>query len=56
MSIASLFELFLVYVDVNQDFFKLIKDDFLKVKSLENLYIENRLEELIQRLKDVQSF
>ncbi len=53
VSIASLFELFLVYVDVKQDFFKLIKDDFTKVKSLENLYIEKSLEELIQRLEDV---
>jgi len=53
ISVASILELFLLYVDDNQEFFQTIKDDFVKVESLENLYIQNKLEELIQRIDDV---
>lgn len=34
-----------------QDFFKMLKDDFLKVRNIENLYILNITEELIRSLE-----
>ncbi|HIP12364.1 MAG TPA: ATP-binding protein [Arcobacter sp.] len=47
ISIASILELFLIYVDKKQDFFQTLKDDILKVRNLENLYISNCLEKLV---------
>ena len=49
--IASVLELFLIYIDEKQDFFKMLKDDFLKVRNIENLYILNITEELIRSLE-----
>jgi len=47
MSIASILELFLIYVNEKQEFFQILKDDILKVGNLENLYISNCLEKLV---------
>jgi len=44
--IASLLELFLIYTNEKPDFFITLKDDILKVKDLENLYISNCLVKL----------
>jgi hypothetical protein len=51
ISIASMLELFLIYVDEKQVFFQILKDDILKVRSLENLYISNCLKKLIESIE-----
>ena len=53
LSIASILELFLLYVDDKQEFFQELKDDIVKVESLENLYIKNSLYELLERIEYV---
>jgi hypothetical protein len=47
MSIASILELFLIYVNEKEEFFQILKDDILKVGNLENLYISNCLKKLV---------
>ena len=47
ISIASILELFLIYVNEKQVFFQTLKNDISKVRSLENLYISNCLKKLI---------
>ncbi len=51
ISIASMLELFLIYVDKKQVFFQTLKDDISKVRSLENLYISNCLNKLIESIE-----
>jgi len=53
LSIASILELFLLYVYDKQEFFQEIKDDIIMVGSLKNLYIQNSLNNLLNRIKDV---
>ena len=53
MSIASIFELFLLYVDNKQDFFQTIKNDLTKATSLQNLSIQKNLNILLERINDV---
>ncbi len=47
ISIASILELFLIYVDEKQEFFQTLKGDISKVGNLENLYISNCLKKLV---------
>jgi len=51
ISITSMLELFLIYVDKKQEFFQILKDDIAKVRNLENLYISNCLEKLVRSIK-----
>lgn len=53
LSIAGLFELFLLYVDSKRDFFQQIKDDLLKVEGLENLTIQKNLNLLLTKVENV---
>jgi hypothetical protein len=53
LSIASILELFLLHVDNKQEFFQKIRDDIVKVESLENLYIQNSLNNLLNRIQNV---
>lgn len=53
ISIAAILELFLLYVDSKEEFFQQIKDDLLKVESLDNLYIKHCLYQLLERLEYV---
>jgi len=49
--IASLLELFLIYVYEKQVFFKILKDDILKIENLKNLYISSCLKKLIKSIE-----
>jgi len=51
ISISSILELFLIYVDENQEFFQTLKDDISKVRNLKNLYISNCFEKLVRNIK-----
>ncbi len=51
ISIASILELFLIYVDEKQVFFQTLKNDISKVRRLSNLYISNCLKKLIGSIK-----
>lgn len=53
ISIASIFELFLIYIENKLDFFTEIKNDMLKAETINNLYIDNILKQLQQRIDDV---
>ena len=49
--VASILELFLIYVDENQNFFQVLKNDIIKVKNLGNLYISSCLKKLIEGIE-----
>jgi hypothetical protein len=53
LSIASLLELFLLYVDRKQEFFQQIRDDLIKVESLKNLTIQKNLHLLLEKIENV---
>jgi hypothetical protein len=53
LSIAGLFELFLLYVESKQEFFQQIRDDLIKVESLKNLTIQKNLHLLLEKVANV---